>query len=44
MQVLWGIGGIAPSRRGHIVKFGIRAVVARTLAHLMSGAIVEMLI
>jgi len=44
MQVLWGIGGIAPRRRGQIAKVGIRAVVARTLANLMSGAIVGMLI
>ena len=43
MQVLWGIGGMAPSQ-GQIAKFGIRAVVAHTLANLMSGAIVGMLI
>ena len=43
MQVLWGMGGMAPSRRCQIAKFGIRAVVAHPLANLMSGAIVGML-
>ncbi|MBA4116355.1 MAG: hypothetical protein H0X71_07965 [Rubrobacter sp.] len=44
MQVLWGIGGIAPNRRGQVAKLGIRAVIAASLANLMSGAIAGMLV
>ncbi|WP_027286784.1 NupC/NupG family nucleoside CNT transporter [Ruania albidiflava] len=42
--LLGGLGGIAPSRRGDIAQLGVRAVLAGTLANLMSAAIVGMLI
>ena len=42
--LIGGLGRIAPSRRGQIAKFGLRAVVAGTLANLMSGAIAGMLV
>ncbi|MEJ2538615.1 MAG: NupC/NupG family nucleoside CNT transporter [Gemmatimonadota bacterium] len=37
--LLGGLGGMAPSRRGDIARLGIRAVVAASLANLMSAAI-----
>jgi CNT family concentrative nucleoside transporter len=37
--LLGGLGGMAPSRRGDIARMGIRAVVAASLANLMSAAI-----
>ncbi|OYD08242.1 NupC/NupG family nucleoside CNT transporter [Paludifilum halophilum] len=39
-----GLGGIAPSRRGEIAQFGLRAVLAGTLASLLSASIAGMLI
>ncbi len=39
-----GLGGIAPNRCGQVVKLGIRAVIAASLANLMSGAIAGMLV
>jgi concentrative nucleoside transporter, CNT family len=42
--LLGGLGGIAPSRRPQIAQFGIRAVLAGTLANLMSAAIAGILI
>ena len=42
--LLGGLGGIAPERRPEIAKYGIRAVLAGTLANLMSAAIAGMLI
>jgi concentrative nucleoside transporter, CNT family len=39
-----GLGGLAPSRRGEIAKYGLRAVLAGTLASLLSAAIAGMLI
>lgn len=42
--LLGGLGGIAPARRPEIAKYGIRAVLAGTLANLMSAAIAGMLI
>ena len=42
--LLGGLGGIAPSRRGDIAQLGVRAVLAGTLANLMSATIVGMLI
>jgi concentrative nucleoside transporter, CNT family len=44
MQVLWGIGGMAPSRRSQIAHFGIRALIAGTLANLLNAAIAGMLV
>ena len=42
--LLGGLGGIAPDRRPEIAKYGIRAVLAGTLANLMSATIAGMLI
>lgn len=42
--LLGGLGGIAPNRRPEIAKYGIRAVLAGTLANLMSATIAGMLI
>ncbi|MGB3632717.1 MAG: NupC/NupG family nucleoside CNT transporter [Rubrobacteraceae bacterium] len=42
--LLGGLGGIAPQRRPEIAKLGIRAVLAGTLANLMSATIAGMLI
>ncbi|MEM8678281.1 MAG: NupC/NupG family nucleoside CNT transporter [Planctomycetota bacterium] len=37
--LLGGLGGIAPTRREEIARFGLKAVAAGTLANLMSAAI-----
>ena len=37
--LIGGLGGMAPSRRGDIARLGIRAVVAGSLANLMSAAL-----
>ena len=37
--LLGGLGGIAPSRRGEIARFGLLAVAAGTLSNLMSATI-----
>jgi len=37
--LLGGLGGMAPSRRGDIARMGVRAVIAASLANLMSAAI-----
>ncbi|WP_152487141.1 nucleoside transporter C-terminal domain-containing protein, partial [Nocardiopsis halotolerans] len=37
-------GSRAPSRRGDIAELGLRAILAGTLANLMSAAIAGMLI
>ncbi|WP_108649438.1 NupC/NupG family nucleoside CNT transporter [Dongshaea marina] len=37
--LLGGLGGMAPSRRGEIAKFGLKAVLAGTLSNLMSASI-----
>lgn len=42
--LLGGLGGIAPERRPDIATMGIRAVLAGTLANLMSATIAGMLI
>ncbi|MEW6636510.1 MAG: NupC/NupG family nucleoside CNT transporter [Actinomycetota bacterium] len=42
--LLGGLGGIAPERRPQIAEFGIRAVLAGTLANLMSATIAGILI
>lgn len=42
--LLGGLGGIAPERRGDIAQLGLRAVLAGTLANLMSAAIAGILI
>lgn len=42
--LLGGLGGLAPNRRGDIAALGMRAVLAGTLANLMSAAIAGMLL
>ena len=42
--LLGGVGGMTPSRRSQIAQFGIRALVAGTLANLLNAAIAGMLI
>ena len=42
--LLGGLGGLVPSRRGWIAKDGIRAVLAATLANLLSATIAGMFI
>ena len=37
--LLGGLGGMAPSRRKDIAKFGLLAVMAGTMSNLMSGTI-----
>jgi CNT family concentrative nucleoside transporter len=39
-----GIGALAPSKRGELAKLGIRAMLAGTMANLMSASIVGVLI
>jgi CNT family concentrative nucleoside transporter len=38
-----GIGALAPEQRGQLAKFGIRAMLAGTMANLMSASIVGLL-
>lgn len=38
-----GIGGLAPSRKAELAKFGLKAVLAGTLANLMTATIAGML-
>ncbi len=38
-----GIGGLAPSRKSELAEFGIRAVIAGTMANLMSATIAGVL-
>lgn len=42
--LLGGLGGIAPKRRGDIAQLGLRAVLAGTLANLISATIAGILI
>ena len=39
-----GIGALAPNRKGDLARLGIRAMLAGTMANLMSASIVSMLI
>ena len=39
-----GIGALAPTRRGDLARLGVRAMLAGTMANLMSASIVSMLI
>lgn len=41
---LGGVGTLAPSRRSEIAKFGLRAVLAASMANLLSAAIVGLMI
>ncbi|MBC9958311.1 NupC/NupG family nucleoside CNT transporter [Yimella sp. cx-51] len=42
--LLGGLGGMAPKRRGEIAELGMRAILAATLANLMSAAIAGILL
>jgi len=42
--LLGGLGGLAPNRRQDIARLGIRAVIAGTLANLLSAAVAGMFI
>jgi concentrative nucleoside transporter, CNT family len=42
--MLGGIGGMAPNRRDEIARFGLKAVIAATLANFLSAAIAGMMI
>jgi CNT family concentrative nucleoside transporter len=42
--LLGGLGGIAPERRSEIASLGLRAILAATLANLMSAAIAGVLL
>ncbi|WP_299304092.1 NupC/NupG family nucleoside CNT transporter [uncultured Brachybacterium sp.] len=42
--LLGGLGGLAPSRRSEIAQLGLKAILAGTLANLMSAAIAGVLI
>ena len=42
--LLGGLGGMAPTRRSDIAKFGIKSIVAGTLANLLSAAIAGMFV
>jgi len=41
---LGGIGALAPNKRGELAKLGIRAMLAGTMANLMSASIAGMLL
>ncbi len=41
---LCGIGTLAPERRGELASFGLKAVLAATLASILSAAIVGLMI
>ena len=42
--LIGGIGGMAPNRRGNVARLGLKAVVAGTLANLMSATIAGLFI
>ena len=42
--MIGGLGALAPQRRGEVVALGMRSILAGTLATLMTGAVVGMLI
>ena len=42
--LIGGIGGMAPSRRGDVARLGLKAVIAGTLANLMSATIAGLFI
>ncbi|WP_268624981.1 NupC/NupG family nucleoside CNT transporter [Paenibacillus alvei] len=42
--LIGGLGGIAPSRRQDLAELGFRAIIAATLANLLSAAIAGMLV
>jgi CNT family concentrative nucleoside transporter len=42
--LLGGIGGMAPSRRSDVARFGLRSILAGTLATLMTGCVAGILL
>ena len=42
--LLGGLGGLAPTRRAEIARFGMKAVAAGTLSNLMSATIAGLFI
>ncbi len=44
LNLLGELGGIAPTRRSDIAKFGLKSIVAGTLANLLSAAIAGMFV
>ncbi|KEK25182.1 NupC/NupG family nucleoside CNT transporter [Bacillus gaemokensis] len=42
--LLGGLGGMAPTRRSDIAKFGLKSIIAGTLANLLSAAIAGMFV
>jgi CNT family concentrative nucleoside transporter len=42
--MIGGLGTLAPERRAEVVALGLRSILAGTLATLMTGAMVGMLI
>jgi CNT family concentrative nucleoside transporter len=42
--MIGGIGGIAPERRGDLARLGFRAIVAGTLATMLTGCIVGLFV
>ena len=42
--LIGGLGGMAPNRRGDIARLGIKAVIAGSLANLMSATIAGLFI
>jgi concentrative nucleoside transporter, CNT family len=42
--MIGGLGALAPERRAEVVALGMRSIVAGTLATLMTGAVVGMLL
>jgi len=42
--MIGGLGAMAPERRGEIVALGMKSILAGTLATLMTGAVVGMVL
>lgn len=42
--LLGGLGGMVPSRRGELAELGLRSILAGTLATLMTGCVIGMLL
>jgi len=42
--LIGGVGGMAPSRRGDLARFGLRSILAGTLATMMTGCVAGILL
>jgi CNT family concentrative nucleoside transporter len=42
--LIGGVGGMAPSRRGDLAELGLRSILAGTLATMMTGCVVGLLL